>query len=145
MWFIFHDWKYWRCKLHLWQYSVYTRKIFKYCFGKTCAFRNISKWLFNKTTNANPDKCHFLSSLDMNTNNTFDIDHKLNFLDHVTNLWEKNKWKKCHSESLPIYGFKSKNVNPFVPIAWFLYPLRKRKGALGAKWLVMKAILRKPF
>ena len=43
-----------------------------------CAFRNILKWFFNKAMKANPDKCYFLSSFDMNSKisvNRFDIEN----------------------------------------------------------------------
>ena len=43
-----------------------------------CAFRNILKWFFNNAMKANPDKCYFLSSLDMNSKisvNRFDIEN----------------------------------------------------------------------
>ena len=32
-----------------------------------CASRNIFEWSFHNTVKANPGKCHFLPSLDMNT------------------------------------------------------------------------------
>ena len=32
-----------------------------------CTSRDISEWFFNNTMKVNPDKCHFLSYLDMNT------------------------------------------------------------------------------
>ena len=69
------------------------------------ASRNIFEWFFNNTMKASPDKCHFLSSLEMNTKisvSSFNIenkhsqkligvtiDHKLNFHDHVSNLPKK--------------------------------------------------------
>ena len=43
-----------------------------------CASRNIFKWFFNSAINANPDNCHFLSSLDMSTKisvSSFDIEN----------------------------------------------------------------------
>ena len=67
-----------------------------------CTSRNIFEWFLNNTMRANPDKCHFLSSLNMNTEisvSSFDIenthsqkltgvtiDRRLNFHDHVSNL-----------------------------------------------------------
>ena len=70
-----------------------------------CTSRNIFEWFLNNTMRANPDKCHFLSSLDMNTEisvSSFDIenthsqkltgvtiDRRLNFHDHVSNLCKK--------------------------------------------------------
>ena len=70
-----------------------------------CASRNIFEWLFNNAVKANLNKCHFLSILDMSTKITvsiFDIDNanlkkflgvtidrKLNFHDHVSNLYKK--------------------------------------------------------
>ena len=70
-----------------------------------CVSRNIFEWFFNNTMKVNPDKCHFLSSLDSNPKvsiSSFDIENtnsqkflgitidcKLNFLNHVSNLCEK--------------------------------------------------------
>ena len=42
-----------------------------------CASRNIFEWFFHNAMEANPDKCHFLLSLDMNTKisvSSFDIE-----------------------------------------------------------------------
>ena len=88
-----------------------------------CASRNIFEWFFNNAVKANSDRCHFLSSLDMNTKicvSSFDseithslkllgvaIDRKLDFYDHVSNLCKKASVKIM----LPIYAFKSKETN----------------------------------
>ena len=74
-----------------------------------CTTRNISEWLFNNPTKATPDKCHFLSSLDMFTKisvSSFDVENphlqkllgiitncKLKFHDYVSNLCKKSECK----------------------------------------------------
>ena len=67
-----------------------------------CASRNIFEWLFNNAVKANLNKCHFLSMSTKITVSIFDIenanlkkflgvtiDRKLNFHDHVSNLYKK--------------------------------------------------------
>ena len=74
-----------------------------------CTTRNIFEWLFNNPTKATPDKCHFLSSLDMFTKisvSSFDVENphlqkllgiitncKLKFHDYVSNLCKKSECK----------------------------------------------------
>ena len=65
---------------------------------------------------ANPDKCHFLSSLDMNTKisvSSFDIKNTysqkvLNFHDHVSNLCKKASSNAAPKMKLSVKDFFNK-------------------------------------
>ena len=85
------------------------------------------KWFHKNSLKANQDKCHFLSSLDINTKFSLPagilensnsqtlfgvtIDRKLNFNEHVTNLCDKVRKK---IQALPrIFPYYPKNKNDF--------------------------------
>ena len=81
-----------------------------------CASRYIFEWFFNNATKSNPDKCHFLSSLDMNTKisvSSFDIknthsqkllgviiDCTLNFHGHVFDPCKKASGEMSYMSSV---------------------------------------------
>ena len=86
------------------------------------------KWFHENGLKANQDKCHFLSSLDINTKFTLPacilknsasrkrfgvkIDRKLNFKKHLTNLCDKDKQKNSStSKNFPIYTPNTKTFN----------------------------------
>ena len=89
-----------------------------------CTARNIFQWFFNNPTKASPDKCHFLSSLDMDTKisvGSFDVenphlekllgiitDWKLKFHDYVSNLCKKVSANTAQKMKFSIRDFFSK-------------------------------------
>ena len=106
-----------------------------------CASRNIFEWFSNNAMNANLDKCHFLSSLDMNTKITvssFDIENthsqkllgvtidcKLIFYDHVSNLCKKASAKiSAMARVFPFMLLNQRNLMKAISMTTFgYYPL----------------------
>ena len=106
-----------------------------------CASRNTFEWFSNNAMNANLDKCHFLSSLDMNTKITvssFDIENthsqkllgvtidcKLIFYDHVSYLCKKGSAKiSAMARVFPFMLLNQRNLMKAISMTIFgYYPL----------------------